>query len=252
MWEPCRNFPSNVHLPSRGRQHGTKSNDYANTGHTKHLEVSQGIGEGLSLLDPLTCPASWPAHLVEWVDHKPTKKASPVLPTTADKSNTPVKSDKPKSSSGSSNKNSSKDPESMKMDEQSQRREEQKCSNKTNTIPVLSLVEHEEPVSFLLSKTIPSQLSQPPSHPSRSTATALQMAKPLGKVRRPTPDPFNSLDDNPLCNREEPKAKTRKRDHISLEVVLIKGDEPLSASKHKTLVSEETLDIHCGRPGHPR
>ena len=56
--------------------------------------VCQGIIEGLSLLGPLTCPASWPAHLVEWVDEEPAKTATLVPPTTPVKPNTPVKSDK--------------------------------------------------------------------------------------------------------------------------------------------------------------
>ena len=62
--------------------------------------VRQGIIEGLSLLGPLTCPASWPASLVEWVDGEPTKRATPVPPVT------PVKSDRGKLSSGSSSKKS--------------------------------------------------------------------------------------------------------------------------------------------------
>ena len=62
--------------------------------------VWQGIIVGLSLLGPPTCPASWLASLVEWVDGEPTKTATLVLPVTL------VKSDKGKSSSGSSSKKS--------------------------------------------------------------------------------------------------------------------------------------------------
>ena len=62
--------------------------------------VRHGIIEGLSLLGPPTCPASWPASLVEWVDGEPTKRATLVPPVT------PVKSDRGKSSSRSSGKKS--------------------------------------------------------------------------------------------------------------------------------------------------
>ena len=62
--------------------------------------VWQGVIEGLLLLGPPTCPASWPASLVEWVDGHPTKRATPVPPVT------PVKSSSGKSSSGSAGKKS--------------------------------------------------------------------------------------------------------------------------------------------------
>ena len=48
--------------------------------------VWQGIIEGLSLLGPPTCPARWPASLVEWVDGQPTKRATPAPPVTLVKS----------------------------------------------------------------------------------------------------------------------------------------------------------------------
>ena len=88
----------------------------------------QGIIEGLSLLGPTTCPVSWLVSLVEWVDVEPAKRTSPVLPTTPPKPNTPAKSDKGKSSSGSSIKQSGlpkqifdywKDPEKRREDKQS-------------------------------------------------------------------------------------------------------------------------------------
>ena len=62
--------------------------------------VQQGIIEGLSLLGPPTCPASWPASLVKRVDRHPTKRATPVPPVT------PVKSSSGKSSSRSAGKKS--------------------------------------------------------------------------------------------------------------------------------------------------
>ena len=56
--------------------------------------VQQGVIEGLSLLGHPTCPASWPASLVERVDGHPTpaQRATSVPPVT------PVKSSSGKSS----------------------------------------------------------------------------------------------------------------------------------------------------------
>ena len=50
--------------------------------------LSWGVMEGLSLLGPLTCPASWPASLVEWITTGPIKKAEPAAPTTPAKLDT--------------------------------------------------------------------------------------------------------------------------------------------------------------------
>ena len=62
--------------------------------------VWQGVIEGLSLLGPPTCPASWLASLVERVKGEPAKRATPVQPVML------VKSGCGKSSSGSSGKRS--------------------------------------------------------------------------------------------------------------------------------------------------
>ena len=90
--------------------------------------VQQGIIEGLSLLGLLTCPASWPASLIERVNEEPTKRAIPVPPTT------PSKSDKGKLFPGSSAKKLSqpkqisdywKDTGRQREDEESQKQEEE-------------------------------------------------------------------------------------------------------------------------------
>ena len=58
-------------------------------------------------------------------------------------------------------------------------------------------------------------------------------------VNKPCTDWFNFSDNDPLSDREwELKAKSRKQDHISPEVVVMEDDEPLSNSKHKTLVKK--------------
>ena len=107
--------------------------------------VWQGIIEGLSLLGPPTCPASWLASLVEWVDGHPAKRATPVLPVT------PVKSGSGKSSSGSAGKKSKSrqipdfwdDLEREREDEESKKREEEKWHQKSHGSPILSLADHE-------------------------------------------------------------------------------------------------------------
>ena len=199
--------------------------------------------EGLSLLGPLICPTSWLASLVEWVDGEPAKRAMLVQPMT------PAKSDKGKSLPGSSVKRSSqpkpisnywKDPERKKEDEESQRQEEEKHCRKSSGAPVLSLAEHKELVSSLTSKTASSWVSQLAGHPSRSVAIAPNIRKHRDKMRRPSPNAFDSSDDDPLSDREwEPKAKSRKRDHTSpVAIVVLDDDEPLSDSKHKTPVKK--------------
>ena len=68
--------------------------------------VSRSMMEGLTLLGPLNCPASWPASLVEQVSAESTNKATPVVLTTLVKHNTPSGSGKGKLPLGSSGKKS--------------------------------------------------------------------------------------------------------------------------------------------------
>ena len=56
--------------------------------------VCRSMMEGLTLLGPLNCPASWPASLVEQVSAESTNKATPVVLTTSVKHNTPSGSGK--------------------------------------------------------------------------------------------------------------------------------------------------------------
>ena len=106
-------------------------------------------------MGPPTCPASWLASLVERVDGEPTKRATLVPPVT------PVKSDKGKSSSGSSGKKSQpkqipdfwEDLEREIEDKESRKWEEERHHGKSSGSPILSLANHEEPVSSLISKT---------------------------------------------------------------------------------------------------
>ena len=92
--------------------------------------VWQGVIEGLSLLGPPTCPASWSASLVKWIDGHPTptQRATSVPPVTL------VKSSSGKSSSGSGVKKSKpkqipdfwNDSEREREDEESNKQEKEK------------------------------------------------------------------------------------------------------------------------------
>ena len=109
--------------------------------------VWQGVIEGLLLLGPPTCPASWPASLVERVDGHPdpAQRATSVPPVTL------VKSSSGKSSSRSGVKKSKpkkildfwNDSEREREDEESNKWEKEKRCQKSRGSPILSLAEHE-------------------------------------------------------------------------------------------------------------
>ena len=133
--------------------------------------VSQTMMEGLTLLGPPNCPASWPASLVEWVSAEPINKATPGGLTTPVKHDTSVP--KGKLHPGSSSKKSGplkywEDDERKKEDEEYHWQEEERCQKKPSG-PMLSLDEHEELVTLLTSNVAPGQVSQgsrlPPRHP---------------------------------------------------------------------------------------
>ena len=173
--------------------------------------VSWGMMEGLSLLGPPNCLASWPASLVEWVTTGPAKKTELFMPTTPAKLNTPSESSKGKLPPGSSGKKSAppkqvtnywKDPERKKEDAESHKQEEEKRRKKSSG-PAVSLDGHDEPVTTLTSKAAPSQASQPPGLP---THAPLESKKSRGKVRWASPIPFNTSNDEPLSDkRGEPE-----------------------------------------------
>ena len=177
--------------------------------------VSWGVMEGLFLLGPPTCSASWPACLVEWVTAESTNKTAPVVPTTPAKLNTPG-SGKGKPPLGSSSKKSGpskqvtaywKDPERDREDVESCRQEEERHQKKPSG-PVLYLDDHEEPVAILTSKAALSWVFQAPNLPTRVPSEG---KKGRGKVRQASPIPFNSSDDEPLLDKGgEPEPKSQK------------------------------------------
>ena len=192
--------------------------------------VSQTMMEGLTMLSPPNCPASWPASLVERVSAEPVSKATPVGLTTPVKCDTSIPS-KGKLHSGSSSKKSAppkqitkywEDDERKKEDEESCQREEERCQKKPSG-PMLSLDEHEKPVTLLTSKAAPSWVSEgsrlPPRAPSKGKRSR-------SKVWRASPVQFNSSEDKPLSDKTgKLEPKSRKKDHTTPELMIVDDDD---------------------------
>ena len=128
----------------------------------------RGLLEGLSLLGPPSCLASWPASLVEWV--------TPAPQNVPGSSKTPTRSHHPPSGAAKTTLDSGKrshqstrqvaasfwgDPEREKEDVEAHKWEE-KCQKKS-TRPILSLDDHEDSVTDLMKWAAPSQVSQSPN-----------------------------------------------------------------------------------------
>ena len=199
--------------------------------------VRQRVIEGLSLLGPLTCPASWLASLVERVDKEPAERTTLAPPVT------PAKCGSGKTAAGSSGKKSLQkqipdfwdDPE-REREEESRRLEEERCHKKS----ILSLAEHEELVSSLVTKTATNRVSQPISLPSQVVDVAPKIRKDQGKARWPSPKGIDSSDDEPLPDKAlDPKPKGRKLDYTSPDLVVLDDDDsPLSSTNWKTLAKK--------------
>ena len=115
----------------------------------------RGLLEGLSLLGPPSCLASWPASLVEQVTAVPTCQAVPGL------SNTPTKPNNPppgavKTTPDSGRKHSTKQAaglfwsDNARLKEEAEARQREEKRRKKSTGPVLSLGDHEESIASLL------------------------------------------------------------------------------------------------------
>ena len=131
----------------------------------------RGLLEGLSLLGPPSCSASWPASLVERVTAVPTPQKVPGSSKTPTKPNPPpsgaVKAtpDSGKKSQPSAKQVTGmfwKDPERGKEDAEA-RKQEKKCRKKSIG-PVLSLDDHEDSVTAITNRVAPSRVSQPPNN----------------------------------------------------------------------------------------
>ena len=181
--------------------------------------------EGLSLLGPPSCSASWPASLVEQITAVPAPQNVPGSSKTPTKSNhPPSRVVKATPDSGKKSQQSAKqvaglfwkDPERGKEDVEAHKQEE-KCQKKS-TGPVLSLDSHEDSVTDLMKWAAPSWVSQPPSKASSSSSRDLE------KVQLKHP-PADQSDDEPLSNRaDESKAKNHKRDPTP-DLVILEDDD---------------------------
>ena len=189
--------------------------------------------EGLSLVAPPSCSASWPASLVEWV--------APVPGTSGQSGSakTPTKPSNPRASKltpGSRKKTQPiqqaagmfwGDKKKREKEDADARAQEEKRRKKPSG-PILSLDEHEHSITELTNRATPSRSTQP-SKTSSST--------PKDRVR-PRKDPVpvpNPSDNEPLSDQaNEPKAKARKRDPTPELVVIDDDDSTPLPGKQKT------------------
>ena len=172
----------------------------------------QKVLEGLSLVAPPRCSASWPASLVE--------RVTPVLGTSGQSGSakTPTKPSNPganKLTPGSGKKTQSiqqaagmfwGDKKKREKEEADARAQEEKHRKKPSG-PILSLDEHEHSITELTNQVAPSRSAQP------SGKTPSSAPKDRVKPQRDLIAVPNLSDDEPLSDQaNEPKAKARKRD----------------------------------------
>ena len=198
----------------------------------------------MALLGPPCCPASWLASLIKQVEGQPTRGTTPASPVT------PLKGSSGKTSSGSGGKKSKSrlildfwnDSEREKEDEESRKWEEERCRKKSSGGPILSLMEHEEPVSALVSKTTPCEVSQPVGRPSHVVAVMPEFKQDGERTRRSSSGAGISSDDDLLFDKELGlKYKGRKWEYTPpTDVVVVDkdDDEPLPSRKGKTLAKK--------------
>ena len=186
----------------------------------------RGLLEGLSLLGPPSCSASWPASLVERVTAVPTCQNVPGSSQTPTKSNlpppgaaktTPDSGRKPHQLAKQAARLFWKDEARGKEDAEACKLEE-KCRKKS-TGPMLSLGDHEESITNLLKQAPPpSRVSQPSSKVPSSSSQ--HQEKVPGKHA-----PGDPSYDEPLFDRaEEPKAKSCKLDPTP-DLVILEDDD---------------------------
>ena len=185
----------------------------------------RGLLEGLSLLGPPSCSASWPASSVEWVTAVPACQNVPGSSKTLTKCNPPLSgAAKTTPDSGKKSHQLAKqaaglfwgDEATGKEDAEARKLEEKHW--KKSTGPVLSLGDHEDSITNLLKRAPASRVSQPSSKASSSGSKHRE--KVWGK--HPPADPS---DDEPLSDRaDEPKAKNRKRDPTP-DLVILEDDD---------------------------
>ena len=184
----------------------------------------RGLLEGLSLLGPPSCLASWPVFLVERVTAVPTCQNMPGSSKTPTKSNLPLSGTaKTTPNSGKKLHQSVKQAAGLFWGNEARGKEDvEACKlekqRKKSTGPVLSLGDHEDSITNLMKRAPASRVSQP--HSKASGSGSKDRGKAWGKHL-----PTKQLDDEPLSDKaDEPKAKNRKRDP-TLELVILEDDD---------------------------
>ena len=180
--------------------------------------------EGLSLVEPSSCLASWPASLVE--------RVTPVPGTSGQSgsSKTPSKPSNPRAGKltpGSGKKTQPiqqaagmfwGDRKKREKEEADARAQEEKRRKKPSG-PILSLDEHEHSITELTDRAAPSRLTQPSGKTPSSTSK--DQVRPR-KDPKAVPD---LSDDKPLSDQtNEPKAKACKRDPTP-DLVVVEDDD---------------------------
>ena len=192
------------------------------------------VFEGLSLMAPPSCSASWPASLVERVMPVPGTSGQ------AGSAKTPTKPFNPgagKLTPGSGNKTTEiqqaagmfwSDKKKREKEDAEARAQEEKHWKRPSG-PILSLDEHEHSITELTNRAAPSRSAQP----SRKTpsSTPKDRVRPR-KDRIAVPDPS---DDEPLSDQaNKPKTKAHKQDPTPELVVVDDDDSTPLPRKQKT------------------
>ena len=134
----------------------------------------RGLFEGLSLLGPPSCSASWAASLVEWVTAVPTCQNVPGLSQTLTKSILPSGAAKTTPDSGKKPHQSAKQAAGYSGGMRQERKKMQRHGSWKRSAgrrpqgPPLSLGDHEDSIANLLKWAPPSLVTQPPSNVSSS------------------------------------------------------------------------------------
>ena len=178
--------------------------------------------EGLSLMGPPSCSASWLASLVERVAAVPTPKNLPGPRTTPTKSHSGAAKGNPESKKkqltleeASAKYWGNKD--RGKEDEEACKQEKRR---KKSTGPTLSLADHKDPVDDLVKRHALSRVTQPAGKASTSGA------QDRAQARMKHPVPVDS-DNKPLSDEAaEPKSKSQKRNSPEL-IIIQEDDSPL-------------------------
>ena len=181
--------------------------------------------EGLSLVAPPSCSASWPASLVERVTSVPGTSGQSGLTRAPTKTSNPRASKLTPGSGKKTQQNIQQaaglfwgDKRRREREEAEAQAQEEKCRKKPSR-PILSLDEHKHSITELTNRAAPSRFGQP-SGKTPSSASKDQVKPRKDPITVPDPS-----DDEPLSDQaNELKAKARKWDPTP-ELVLVDDDD---------------------------